>query len=389
MIRGRTSGPAALGGAGLALALGACRISFDAPPDDPLGPGSGGAPFELTVAGRAERSLAVTLTARRDTTPIPREQVVLSASPSSAVQFRADGSALLLETGRVLFVATVAGRADTVAVDVVAPPTVVFDRVEGDGHHIYSVALDGRSLTRLTNGTSDDVHPTVGGGRVAFASYAAGQADIRSVSPTGGAVTTLTNTPGAQETEPALSRDGTRLAYVRSGTASLGGAAPRLWTSAGDGSGAAAASASSGTAETVDGAPHWAPAGDRVVFMSTASGSAQLYVLVPQTGVVRALGVGAAPNVEPAWNAAGTAVAFRSERAGAAGLYQADGTTGAAVWLTRGGDGEPAWTADGRLVYTRYENGVGRLRWVDPAEPSVAYDISTGPGSAAHPAVVP
>jgi Tol biopolymer transport system component len=47
-----------------------------------------------------------------------------------------------------------------------------------------------------------------------------------------------------------------------------------------------------------------------------------------------------------------------------------------------GSDGEPAWLPDGRLVFTSWVGGVPALRWLDPDEPDVVYEIVIDPGEA-------
>ena len=380
---GRLPRPVALAAAGLAL-LNACSASFDEPPN-PTGPAA--VPFELVLAsGRAERSLTASLGIRRNGADTTLDGVTLSAVPTTAAQLAGDGTVTFLEAGRVRLIATSGTSVDTLVVDVAVPPTIVFDRQEGSGHRIYSVTLDGRALTRLTNGTTDDQSPTVGGGRVIYASFGAGQSDLRSVSLTGGASSAITSTPTIFETEPSLSANGAQLAYVRS---TVTDGVPKLWVAAADGTNAHAAAPAFGTVGSADAAPHWTADGSRLAFVSTAAGTSQLYVYDRQSGTVSPLGVGAGPNVAPAWNAAGTALAFSSARSGAPGLYQTDTKATGAVWLARGSESEPAWTVDGRIVFTHYVDGIGRLRWLDPAEPSIVHDIDTGAASAAHPVVVP
>ncbi len=48
-------------------------------------------------------------------------------------------------------------------------------------------------------------------------------------------------------------------------------------------------------------------------------------------------------------------------------------------------DAQPAWLPDGRVVYTSWENGQARLRWLDPSQPDLVNDIDVGAGTPGHP----
>src|SRR2546429_9942 len=113
-----------------------------------------------------------------------------------------------------------------------APPAVVFDWMRNGNRDIYRAALDGRDVVRLTSDPGDDQHPTERAGAVVFTSYRDGHAQLYAVAATGGGTARrLTNT-AFNETQPALSPDGTKIAYL---TDSSG--VPKLWLCAADGSG--------------------------------------------------------------------------------------------------------------------------------------------------------
>jgi Tol biopolymer transport system component len=83
-------------------------------------------------------------------------------------------------------------------------------------------------------------------------------------------------------------------------------------------------------------------------------------------------------------------VAFATDRTGDTEIYLLEVATGALSRLTDrpGDDGQPAWVADGRLVYVAWISGSPRLRWLDPAAPDQVHDIDVGPGEPRHPAGV-
>ena len=237
----------------------------------------------------------------------------------------------------------------------------------------------------MTDDPGDDQHPTSAAGIIVFTSYRDGNAELYSVPETGGSARRLTNT-AANETEPALSRDGSRLAFVNdvSGT-------PKLWISSADGSNAQPVAPGFGFAGSAEVSPSWSPSGDRIVFVATNNGTADLFVVAPGNTPV-ALVTGPAAEVEPAWSPNGDQIAFASDRDGDVEIYVVSVANGEIRRLTNrpGIDAQPSWLPDGRLAYTSWVDGVPRLRWLDPARPDQAGDVDLGTnvGPAEHPAPI-
>lgn len=86
---------------------------------------------------------------------------------------------------------------------------------------IYTQRLGGRALTRLTNDTADDVMPALSpdGSRIAFASNRSGNWDIYVMPVTGGAAVRITEDP-ADELHPSWSPTGEELVFCRQGETS-------------------------------------------------------------------------------------------------------------------------------------------------------------------------
>ncbi len=260
--------------------------------------------------------------------------------------------------------------------------TLVFDRLLDGNRDIYRSALDGSGLTRLTDDGGDDQHPTSGGGTVVFTSFRSGNGELYAMPAGGGSVRRLTTT-AAYELEPALSKDGSRLAFSSdvSGT-------PKLWMASPDGSNARRLTEGFGFDGSIEASPTWSPGGERVAFVATNSGNADIYALTIG-GTFSVLVSGPSADVEPAWSPDGTEVAFVSNRDGDDEIYLVNVGSGQVRRMTNrtGIDAQPAWMPDGKLVYTAWVDGVPRPRWLDPAAPATVTDVGVMTG-AQHPAGV-
>jgi Tol biopolymer transport system component len=346
-----------------------------------------GNPLTLTVEGRLERGSVVTVAASANGAAIDPSTVQLAFTPADGAQALGGGQVRLLRAGALSITATAPQRVGTKQLTVEAPPVVVFDRMDAGNRDIWRVDLDGQSLTRLTTNLGDDQDPTVAQRRVVFVSYRGGNANLFSIPLGGGAETQLTTTAG-NETTPALSRDGERLAYSFDT-----GDVSKVWVANGNASGAARLTSGFGFGGSVETTPTWGPSGNRVIFVATALGTADLFRVEPPTAPALAAG-GTAPEVEPAWSPDGESVVFTSNRgsggSGPTDLYLLRLSDGAITRLTQTPVTEiqPAWTPDGtRIVYTEATGGVTRIRWLDPANPGTSFPIETGAGSAQRPAV--
>ncbi len=223
-----------------------------------------------------------------------------------------------------LSVAVFLGCTSSEAPNVAAPPAIVFDWLRNGNRDIYRAALDGKDTVRLTSDPGDDQHPTERAGTVVFTSYR-------------------------------------------------------------DGHGQLSLTAGFGFAGSVEASPSWAPGSDRLVFVSTAGGTAGLYIIDVAGGTPTPLVVDTSANVEPTWSPDGRLVAFASDRVGLTNIFTVDVVTLQIRPLTAdvATAGQPTWLADGRLVYTSWSGGTPRLRWRDPTADS-AVNIDLGAGDAQH-----
>ena len=340
----------------------------------------------VELDGRLERSAVVILSASYRGQRVADSEISWSASPSEAVSFLSDQRAEFLQAGPITISANTGTASGERSIDVAVPPTIVFDMLDSGNRDIYRAALDAKDMVRLTSHLGDDSDPTVAGDVVVFVSFRDGNGELYAMSLTGGTPERLTSTD-VPEASPALSSDGAMLAYSRTDAG-----VPKLWVGASDGSNAARVSDSFGFAGSIEASPSWAPDGEQLAFMSTSEGTADLYTHSVSDGSFSQLVPDSAfrAEVEPAWSPDGKWVAFASDRAGDTEIYLVEVATGKLTRLTSrsGTDGQPAWTADGRLVYTAWVAGESSLRWLDPVSPATVHDIDIGAGEPGHPTAV-
>lgn len=270
-------------------------------------------------------------------------------------------------------------------------PVVLFDRSVGGNRDVYRVALDGSDLVRMTTATGDDVNATVGGNLVVFTSYRTGNAELWSMPLTGGTETRLTTTAAA-ETDPALSADGTRLAYVTNAQFGTG----KVWTASPTMTGAARATP---LGFGLDGAPElgpaWAPTGSHLALVSTGNGSPDVYDYpMPSTPALVA-GHPDYSEVDPAWNLRGTHLVYVSTATGGGDLYLRRMSDAHETRLTTqaGADAAPTWLRDGRIVYQEWAvtGGTVTLKWLDATDPTRTgtIPVPAGGGRIDRPYAVP
>ena len=333
----------------------------------------------LVAVGRVERGATVRLVARDGASAADTIVSEVAVSPAGAGSV--NGTMVrLLQAGAVTVSARASdGRTLTATLDVVAPPTVYFDAIANGNRDIYSVALDGGDVKRWTTAAGEDAHPSVAGGTLVFSTQRHGNAELYAMPTAAGGAEQRLTTTAASETHPALNKSGTSIAFV-----SDAGGSPRIHVAPTSLASPARLTASAfGFGFTLEVDPTWSPAGDRLAFMSTANGRANLFTTASTPGAMPAAVAGSGSgqtDVEPAWSPDGNYIAFASTRAGPSQIFLLDLRTGAYRQLTSGSSpaGQPGWLADGRVVFTRFIGSETSLWWVDPAssEPPVEVPVA-------------
>jgi len=142
---------------------------------------------------------------------------------------------------------------------------------EGAYHHLFAYQPPWLPLTRLTNGTYDDITPAVSpdGHSLAFASNRDGQWDLYRMDLTNGEVTRLTDTP-FYEAAPSWSPDGLWLVYEAYVDDNLD-----LFIRSADGTQEPIRLT---TNPAADYAPVWSPLGRQIAFVSDRAGQADIWL---------------------------------------------------------------------------------------------------------------
>lgn len=176
-----------------------------------------------------------------------------------------------------------------------AAPDIVFHSDRDGNLELYGMRSNGHLQRRLTAEPGADRDPTVSpNGLVAFASDRDGDFDLFALTIEGRA-TRLTHLAG-DETQPAFSPDGSKLAFVHGGDVFIMGA-----------SGSDVRNVTDHPAADAD--PSWAPDGRGLAFSSDRGGSREIFVT--HLGARRAFALTrSGGNSAPDWSPDGSRIAF-------------------------------------------------------------------------------
>jgi Tol biopolymer transport system component len=222
---------------------------------------------------------------------------------------------------------------------------------------IYVTDVHGGSPLRLTDDPAEDASPAwfPDGRELAFSSERSGESAIWRTGQFGGGATLLVPNGG----DPALSPDGTRIAFTRPV-----GKGPRCIAVAPLSDPAQAQMITEAGDDMWDQThPTWSPDG-RSICYSTRHG---LWVVPASGGSSRRLTMEANLDREPVWAPAGDHVYFSSHRAGTLALWRVRASGGAPERVTpgTGREGQPSLSRDGTLLAYATQQSLRHLTLVD------------------------
>ncbi len=188
--------------------------------------------------------------------------------------------------------------------------------------------------------------------RIAYNSFASGNADIWSMKTDGSDPRQLT-TNAAADGDPSYSPDGGKIAFV-----SVRDGNQEIYVMNADGTNQKRLTNNS----VIDFDPSWSPDGSKIIFVSFRDGSGDVFTMNPDgSNPVNVSNFPAGNETEPVFSPDGKKIAFRGLREGKIEIYimNADGTEQTALTDSPGIDTEPAFSPDGSKIAFRSDRDAG------------------------------
>jgi TolB protein len=269
---------------------------------------------------------------------------------------------------------------------------IVFQGEHEGNVDLFAVHPDGSGRRRLTDDPAADTEPAISpdGTRIAFASNRTGTWQVYVMEADGGRATALTYGP-SESFEPAWSPDGRRIAFSSNRTGN-----GDVYVMDADGSNVVQLSGlglRTGLPDVVgaddsrqfEGSPTWSPDGTRIAFAGEIGDNPDLYVMDADGSSVVRLTDDPTGDWYPAWSPDGKWIAFQTSRGEPASdiyLVRPDGTGLTRVTQDPGRDIQPAWSPDGsRIVFASDRDGVLQLYVMD-SDGSRVRRLTESPGGA-------
>jgi Tol biopolymer transport system component len=231
---------------------------------------------------------------------------------------------------------------------------IVFDSDQQDpgvNWDIYVMDPNGSNVQRLTTRAAEDREPYVSmdGTRIAFVSDERGNEDIWVMNADGSGLTNLTPTSDEADNNPAWSPDGTKIVFSRRPA----GGARNIWVMDADGGNLTQLTSLGGTSTAS--LPAWSPDGQKIVYHSDSDGDADIYVMTTDgssPGAIQQLTFDPAEDFGPAFSPDGSEIAFTTERDGNREIYvmSASGADPTNITNDASDDLAPQWSPDGSQI---------------------------------------
>jgi serine/threonine protein kinase len=187
-------------------------------------------------------------------------------------------------------------------------------------------------------------------------------------SPAMDAVDLIPSTSG--EFAPQYSPDGKKIAFQSDRTGNL-----EIWTCQNNG---ANCSILTSFGRQATGLPHWSPDGRQIAFYSRPKENAQIYAMNSEGGGLRQLTNDKWENFFPVWSRDGHWIYFSSNRTGAEQIWRMPSGGGEPIQVTKNGGFACLESADGKyLYYTQAKAPIGNL-WKMPVEGGESTEIVEG-----------
>jgi Tol biopolymer transport system component len=199
-------------------------------------------------------------------------------------------------------------------------------------------------------------------GRILFTSTRnADQFDLHTMTPAGGSVINISNTPDSSDEYATYSPNGKKVAVTTSRDGNY-----EIYVMNADGSGATRLTNDPGT----DATPAWSPNGKRIIFTSNRDGDFEIYTVNRQGADIKQLTSNTATDTNqmldafPSYSPNGTKIVFASQRDGNLEIYtmNANGSSQANISTDVGDDLLPTWSPDGKkIAFASTRDGDGEI----------------------------
>lgn len=203
--------------------------------------------------------------------------------------------------------------------------------------------------------------------------------------PVGGGSTMNLSTNAASDYDPAISPDGTRIAFVSNRESGV----ENVWVMASDGSSASNLTFNPLIPSSSSSSPAWSPDGSKIAFSSNRYGPSDIWTMNSDGSDQRVVAWDSATDDQPSYNDDATRIAYQSE--GRIVSIRPDGTDREYVTDPQAvgaqSDANPVYSPDGHeLAFWRASYPGGSHLMVARANGESVRELSTGAGVARQPA---